>query len=220
MHSQAEVCISNQSNAYIYTHTRLHIRAQRTAETPPASPAPSVSLSVLHSRAQTGPQQSQCEISCLCGALSACACLFGCTSTLGLDAYFRTYLQSVCQEVTHVGFQKCACVCVCTSEKWWHWENPPYHLRADFLDLRAITLTSASYTPPTQACKWGGCLFTCYCLLRQFLQAYLGLVCHNWLPECSLISTQRSDLSWPLTWSCNLGLLRALSSSSLPTNTW
>lgn len=112
MHSQAEVCISNQSNAYIYTHTRLHIRAQRTAETPPASPAPSVSLSVLHSHAQTGPQQSQCEISCLCGALSACACLFGCTSTLGLDAYFRTYLQSVCQEVTHVGFQKCACVCV------------------------------------------------------------------------------------------------------------
>lgn len=64
--------INNQSNKFIiYTHplanAHRHMRAQRTAETPPASPVPSVSLSVLHSRAQTGPQQSWCEISCLIG---------------------------------------------------------------------------------------------------------------------------------------------------------
>lgn len=118
MHEDTGECTHTGTNAHkqsvirIHIHTRTHIHAQRTVETPPASPAPSVSLSVLHSRAQTGPQQSQCEISCLCGALSACSCLFGCTSMLGLDAYFRTYLLSDCQEVTHIGVLMCVSVYV------------------------------------------------------------------------------------------------------------
>lgn len=71
------------------TYTYARMQAQRTVETPPASPVPSVSLSVLYSRAQTGPQQSWCEISCLCRALSACTFLFGCTTSLVLDAYLK-----------------------------------------------------------------------------------------------------------------------------------
>lgn len=73
-------------------HTHAHL--QRTVETPPASPVPSVSLSVLHSRAQTEPQQSRCEISCLCRALSARACLLACTAALASDVRFKTCLLS------------------------------------------------------------------------------------------------------------------------------
>lgn len=106
-HKQSAKRVHIHTPTCAYTHTH----AQRTVETPPASPVPSVSLSVLHSRAQTGPQQSQCEISCLCRALSACTCLFGCTRMLGLDAYFKTYLPSDCQEVTHVGALLCLFLC-------------------------------------------------------------------------------------------------------------
>lgn len=93
-----------------YAHYCAREQAQRTVETPPASPVPSVSLSVLHSRAQTGPQQSQCEINCLCRALSACISLFVCTRMLGLDAYFKTYWVSYCEEVTHVEMPMCVFV--------------------------------------------------------------------------------------------------------------
>lgn len=79
-----------QTTSQVHSYTHWCTRAWRTAETPPASPAPSVSLSVLHSHAQTGPQQSQCEISCLCGALSASACVFGSIRTLGLNVYFKS----------------------------------------------------------------------------------------------------------------------------------